>query len=136
MACTKALREHSHRGPAPVGTARGFASWTLVIERRAASWTTLTVHRTGATKTTTGALLFTYLSHPASLLLLLLVAGTRDEALMADTGSELLTILLAGMLAALIGGSVLLCAMILDDCRDAAAREAAGGQLRGRRPAE
>ena len=51
---------------------------------------------------------------------------------MADMGSELLTILLAGMLAALIGGSVLLCAMILDDRHDAA-RGAARGQLRGRR---
>ena len=64
------------------------------------------------------------------------VAGMRDEALMADVGSELITILLAGMLAALISGSVLLCAMILDDRRDAAARGDAGGLLRGRRPAE
>jgi hypothetical protein len=42
--------------------------------------------------------------------------------LMEDMGSELITILLAGMLAALIGFSLLLCAIILDDRHDAAAR--------------
>ena len=49
---------------------------------------------------------------------------------MAGVGSELLTILLAGLLAALVGGSVLLCAMILDDRRDAAAKGIAEGKLR------
>ena len=49
---------------------------------------------------------------------------------MAGVGSELLTILLAGLLAALVGGSLLLCAMILDDRRDAVARGIAECQLR------
>jgi hypothetical protein len=40
---------------------------------------------------------------------------------MEDVIPELITILLAGMLAALVGFSLLLCAMILDDRRDAAA---------------
>ena len=48
---------------------------------------------------------------------------------MEDVASDLVTILLVGMLAALVGFSLLLCAMILDDCRDAATRVVA---LRGR----
>jgi hypothetical protein len=44
---------------------------------------------------------------------------------MAGFGEELITILGMGMLAALVGGTLLLCAMILDDRRDAAARVAA-----------
>ena len=55
---------------------------------------------------------------------------------MAGVGSELLTILMAGMLAALVGGSLLLCAMILDDRQDATAREAAKGQLCRLKPTE
>jgi hypothetical protein len=42
--------------------------------------------------------------------------------LMADVGSELITILLVSLLAALIGFLLLLCVMILDDRRDAATR--------------
>jgi hypothetical protein len=41
---------------------------------------------------------------------------------MEDVVLELITILLAGLLAALVGFSLLLCVMILDDRRDAAAR--------------
>ena len=48
---------------------------------------------------------------------------------MEDVAPDLVTILLVGMLAVLVGFSLLLCAMILDDHRDAAARVAA---LRGR----
>lgn len=47
---------------------------------------------------------------------------------MEEMGSELITILLVGLLAALVGFSLLLCVMVLDDHRDGAARVAA---LRG-----
>ena len=65
--------------------------------------------------------------HLASLLLLLpsppfLFAGARDEALMAEVMPNWYMILMCGGLAALLGFSVLLCVMILDDRRDAAAR--------------
>ena len=64
-------------------------------------------------------------SHLASLLLLLpspplLFAGARDEALMVMP--DWYVVLMCGGLAVLLGFSVLLCAMILDDHRDAAAR--------------
>ena len=126
-------------GQCAVRTARGFASWLPVIERRSVFLDL--AHRTPdwGYKTAAGSLLSTYLSHPASLLLLLLfllVAGARGKVQMEGLGSELITILLAGMLAALIYGSLLLCAMLLDDCQDAAAREAARGQLCRLRPAE
>ena len=66
-------------------------------------------------------------SHLASLLLLLpsppfLFAGARNEALMAEVMPDWYVILMCGGLAALLGFSVLLCVMILDDRRDAAAR--------------
>ena len=41
---------------------------------------------------------------------------------MEDVSSELILVLIVGLLAALLGFSTLLCAMILDDCHDAAAR--------------
>ena len=47
---------------------------------------------------------------------------------MEDVISELIRILMSGLLAALLGFSMLLCAMILDDRHDAAARAVA---LRG-----
>ena len=47
---------------------------------------------------------------------------------MEDVISELILVLIAGLLAALLGFSMLLCAMILDDRHDAAARAVA---LRG-----
>ena len=47
---------------------------------------------------------------------------------MEDVSSELILILIVGLLAALLGFSMLLCAMILDDRHDAAARAVA---LRG-----
>jgi hypothetical protein len=68
--------------------------------------------------------------------LFLLVAGARGKASMADVGSELMTILLVTLLVALVGFSLLLCAMILDDRRDAANRAVAGDRLRRPRPAE
>ena len=55
---------------------------------------------------------------------------------MADVGSELITILLVTLLVALVGFSLLLCAMILDDRLDAANQAVAGGHLRHPRPAE
>ena len=66
-------------------------------------------------------------SHRPLLLLLLpsppfLHAGARDEALIAEVMRDWYMILMCGGLAALLGFSVLLCAMILDDRRDAAAR--------------
>ena len=66
-------------------------------------------------------------SHLASLLLLLpsppfLFAGARDEALMVEAVPDWYMILVCGGLAALLWFSVLLCAMILGDHRDAAAR--------------
>ena len=66
-------------------------------------------------------------SHLASLLLLLpppsfLFAGARDEALMAEVMPDWYVVLVCGGLATLLGFSVLLCTMILDDRRDAAAR--------------
>ena len=65
-------------------------------------------------------------SHLASLLLLLpsppfLFAGARDEALMAEVMPDWYVVLMCGGLAALLGFSVLLCAMILEDHRDPAA---------------
>jgi hypothetical protein len=73
------------------------------------------------------AVLLSSSSHLASLLLLLLSppflsAGARDEALMAEVMPDWFMILMCGGLAALLGFSVLLCAMILDDRHDAAAR--------------
>ena len=73
------------------------------------------------------AVLLSSSSHLASLLLLLpstsfLFAGARDEALMAEVMPDWYMILMCRGLAALLGFSVLLCAMILDDRRDAAAR--------------
>ena len=53
---------------------------------------------------------------------LFLFAGARDEALMAGVMPDWYVILMCGGLAALLGFSVLLCAMILNDRRDAAAR--------------
>ena len=41
---------------------------------------------------------------------------------MEDVISELILVLIAGLLAALLGFSMLLCAMILDDLHDAVAR--------------
>ena len=43
-------------------------------------------------------------------------------ALMAEVMPNWYMILMCGGLAALLGSSVLLCVMIFDDCRDAAAR--------------
>ena len=73
------------------------------------------------------AVLLSSSSHLASLLLLLpspplLFAGARDEALMAEVMPDWYMILMCGELAALLGFSVLLCVMILDDRRHAAAR--------------
>ena len=73
------------------------------------------------------AVLLSSSSPLASLLLLLpsppfLFAGARDEALMAEVMPDWCMILVCGGLAALLGFSVLLCAMILNDRRDAAAR--------------
>ena len=51
-----------------------------------------------------------------------LFAGARDEVLMAEVMPDWYVILMCGGLAALLGFSVLLCVMILDDRRDAAAR--------------
>ena len=48
---------------------------------------------------------------------------------MAEVMPDWYTILMCGGLAAVIGFSVLLCAMILDDRRDTAARGVAGGHL-------
>ena len=72
-------------------------------------------------------------SHLALLLLLLpsppfLLAGARDEALMAEVMPDWYVVLMCGGLVTLLGFSVVLCAMILDDRRDAAARVVA---LRG-----
>ena len=53
---------------------------------------------------------------------------TERKPPMESVISELIIILMAGMLAALLGFSMLLCAMILDDRHDAAARAVA---LRG-----
>ncbi len=52
----------------------------------------------------------------------LLLAGARAEALMAEAMPDWYVVLVCGGLAVLLGFSVLLCAMILDDRRDAAAR--------------
>ena len=73
------------------------------------------------------AVLLSSTSHLASLLLLLpssqfLFAGALDEDLMAEMMLDWFMILVCGWLAAVLGFSVLLCAMILDDRRDAAAR--------------
>ena len=73
------------------------------------------------------AVLLSSSSHLASLLLLLpsppvLLAGARDEALMAEAMPYWYVVLMCGGLATLLGFSMLLCAMILDDRRDAAAR--------------
>ena len=62
-----------------------------------------------------------------SLLLLLpyppfMFAGARDEALIAEVMPDWCMILVCGGLATLLGFSVLLCVMILDDRRDAASR--------------
>jgi hypothetical protein len=51
-----------------------------------------------------------------------LLTGAWDEALMAEAMPDWYAILLCGGLAALLGFSVLLCAIILDDRGDAAAR--------------
>ena len=66
-------------------------------------------------------------SHLASFLLLhpsppLLLAGARYEALMAEAMPDWYVVLVCGGLAVPLGLSVLLCAMILDDRRDATAR--------------
>ena len=73
------------------------------------------------------AVLLSSSSHLASLLLLLPTppfqfAGARDEALMAEVMPDWYVVLVCGGLATLLGFSVRLCAMILDDRRDAAAR--------------
>ena len=73
------------------------------------------------------AVLLSSSSHLASPLPLLpsppfLFAGARDEALMAEVMPDWYVILMCGGLAALLGFSVLLCAMILNDRCDAAAR--------------
>ena len=64
-------------------------------------------------------------SHLASLLLLpppFPFTEARDEVLIAEAMPDWYVILMCGGLAALLGLSVLLCAMILDDRRDTAAR--------------
>ena len=66
-------------------------------------------------------------SHLASLLLLLpsplfSFAEARGEALMAEVVPDWCVILVCGGLAAVLGLSMLLCTMILDDRRNAAAR--------------
>ena len=71
--------------------------------------------------------LFSSPSHLASLILLrpsppFLFAGARNEALMAEVMPDWYMILMCGGLAALLGFSVLLCMMILDDRRDVSAR--------------
>ena len=73
------------------------------------------------------AVLLSSSSHLVSLLLLLhsppfLFAGARDGALMAEAMPDWYVVLMCGGLAALLGFSVLLCAMILDDRRVATAR--------------
>ena len=73
------------------------------------------------------AVLLSSSSHLASLPLLLpsppfLFAEARDVALMAEAMPDWYVVLMCGGLATLLGFSVLLCAMILDDRRDAAAR--------------
>ena len=74
----------------------------------------------------TAVLLSSFLHLASPLLLLLsppfLFAGARDEALMAEVMPDWYVILMCGGLAALLGFFVLLCAMILSDRRDAAAR--------------
>ena len=66
-------------------------------------------------------------SHLASLLLLLpsppfLSTEAQDEAIMVGVVPDWYMILVCGGLAALLGFSVILCAMIYDDRCDAAAR--------------
>ena len=73
------------------------------------------------------AVLLSSPSHLALLLLLLhspplLLAGARDEAPMTEAMPDWYVVLVCGGLATLLGFSVLLCAMILDDRRDAATR--------------
>ena len=84
-------------------------------------------HRTPISGYKTIAVLLSSSSHPALFLLLLpspplLLAGARAEALMAEAMPDWYVVLVCGGLAVLLGFSVLLCAMILDDRRDAAAR--------------
>src|SRR3954465_4772490 len=95
-------------------------------------------HRTPISSYKRTEVLLSSSSHLASLLLLLpsppfLFAGARDEALMAEVMPDWYMILMCGGLAALLGFSVLLCVMILDDRRDAATRVLA---LRGGRDHE
>ena len=84
-------------------------------------------HRTPISSYKTIVVLLSSSSHLASLLLILpspplLLAGARDEALMAEAMPDWYVVLVCGGLATLLGFSVLLCAMILDDRRDAAVR--------------
>ena len=83
-------------------------------------------HRTPISGYKMTAVLLTSPSHLASFLLLLpspplLFAGARDEALMAEAMPDWYVVLVCGGLAVQLGFSVLLCAMILDGRRDAAA---------------
>ena len=98
---------------------------TPTIERRVALVDL--AHRTPISSYKTIVVLLSSPSHLASLLLLLpspplLLAGARAEALMAEAMPDWYVVLVCGGLAVLLGFSVLLCAMILDDRRDAAAR--------------
>ena len=71
---------------------------------------------------TTEVLLLPPLTWPLLLLLSFVFAGARVEARMAEVMPDWCMVLVCVGLAALLGVSALLCSMILDDRRDAAAR--------------
>ena len=116
---------HSPRGPVRCRHYLRIRLRTPAIGRRAALVDF--AHRTPISSYKMTAVLLSSSSHLASPLLLLpsppfLFAGACDEALMAEVMPDWYVILMCGGLAALLGFSVLLCAMILNDRCDAAAR--------------
>ena len=116
---------HSPRGPVRYQHCSRIRLRTPAIERRAALVDF--AHRTLISSYEMTEVLLSSSSHLASLLLLLpappfLFAGARDETPMAETVPDWYMILVCGGLAAVLGLSVLLCAMIYDDRCDASAR--------------
>ena len=116
---------HSPRGPVHCRHCSRIRLRTPVIERRAVLVDF--AHRTPISSYKMTEVLLSCSSHLASLLLLLpppsfLFVGARDEALMAEVTPDWCMILVCRGLATFLGLSVLLCVMILNDRRDAAAR--------------
>ena len=110
-------------GQCAVGTARGFASEHRRSGDERRWWTSSTVHRSRAIKRPRCSY-FNFAPGLASLSSSprFPFTGARDEAPMAETVPDWYMILVCGGLAAVLGLSVLLCAMIFDDRRGVAAR--------------